>query len=133
MPTIDQPQLRIDADVTGPNPTATLTVDYTVHWNDYERTSHQSYSEYWNVIGADSSSGEDGQDDTIMGAGAAYFHRLASDGSATTDRQLVIELDFEELDEDPGSNLDEIKVEVSLTPVPVTQVEELSNRVLISG
>ena len=117
MPTIDKPQLRIDADITGPNPKATLTVTYTVHWDDYDQRSRQLYSEGWKVIGADSA--------CRRGRHGRHRHRprrrghrpFSSEGQASTEREIVIELDVDTLDEDPGSNADEIKVQVSLDPV----------------
>ena len=133
MPTIDKPQLRIDADITGPNPKATLTVTYTVHWDEYDQHSRQLFSEGWKVIGADSGAGEDGTDDTVTGRGAADIVRFSSEGQASTEREIVIELDVDTLDEDPGSNTDEIKVLVSLDPVGPFRAEETSNRVLIAA
>jgi hypothetical protein len=133
MPTMDKPRLRIDADVTGPDPKATLTVTYTVHWDDYDQRSHQLYSEGWKVIGADSGAGEDGTDDTITSRGAADIVRFSSEGRASTEREIVIELDLPRLDEDPGTNTDEIKVEVSLDPVGPFAVEETSNRILVAA
>ena len=133
MPTIDDLQLRIDADITGPNPKATLTVTYTVLWDEYDQRSRQLYSEGWKVIGADSAAGEDGEDDTVTGRGAADIVRFSSEGQSSTEREIVIELDVDVLDEDPGSNTDEIKVLVSLDPVGPFRVEETSNRVLIAA
>ena len=45
----------------------------------------------------------------------------------------MIELDLPSLDEDPGANTDEIKVEVSLDPVGPFAVEETSNRILVAA
>lgn len=133
MASLDKPTLRIDADVVGPNPTATLTIGYTVHWDAYDQASRQEYREGWKIIGADSAGGEDGTDDTITGMGAATFVWISSDGSASSEHEIVVELDFDELDEDPGSNLDEIKAEDSLTPRVPARVAETSNRVLVSA
>jgi len=133
MATRHKPQLRIDADITRPEPQATRTLTHTVHWDEYDQRSHQLYSEGWKVIGADSGTGEDGTDDTITGRGAADIVRFSSEGRSSTEREIVIELDVSSLDEDPGSNTDEIKVEVSLDPVGPFAVEETSNRVLVSA
>ncbi|HEY5787577.1 MAG TPA: hypothetical protein VIT65_22655 [Microlunatus sp.] len=133
MAELDKPQLRIDADVTGPNPSATLTVTYTAHWDTYDQNSRQQYREFWKVVGADQGVGEDGVDDFIRQTPAHEFIFVASDGSASSVHEIVIEMELPALDEDPGANIDEIKVEVSLTPETPDRVEELSNRVLISA
>ena len=104
-----------------------------MHWDDYDQRSHQLYSEGWKVIGADSGAGEDGTDDTITSRGAADIVRFSSEGRASTEREIVIELDLPRLDEDPGVNTDEIKVEVSLDPVGPFAVEETSNRILVAA
>lgn len=133
MATINRPQLRADVDVTGANPTATLTVTYTVDWDDYDRNSRQLYQESWALFGADGGPGEDGTDDRITGRGAADIVRFGSDGSASTEREIVIEIDPDQLDEDPGAaNTDELKVEVTLSPVGPFGDAELSNRVLVT-
>ncbi|HEY5848246.1 MAG TPA: hypothetical protein VIT42_15780, partial [Microlunatus sp.] len=87
----------------------------------------------WKVVGADQGVGEDGVDDFIRQTPAHEFIFVASDGSASSVHEIVIEMDLPALDEDPGANIDEIKVEVSLTPETPDRVEELSNRVLISA
>ena len=104
-----------------------------MHWDDYDQASHQLYSEGWKVIGADSGAGEDGTDDTVTGRGAADIERFSSEGRASSEREIVIELDVDTLDEDPGSNTDEIKVLVSLDPVGPFHAEETSNRVLVTA
>lgn len=133
MATMDQPQLRIDADITGANPHATLTVNYTVQWSDYDRQSHQPYEEVWVIWGADQQAGEDGVDDRIVGLGALGRRLIASDGSASSDFEIVIERDVADLDEDFGAAQDEIKVEVVLEPKAAARVSELSHRVLIAA
>ena len=85
------------------------------------------------MLGADSGAGEDGTDDTITSRGAADINRFSSQGRSTSEHEIVIELDVAELDEDPGSNIDEIKVSVSLDPVGPFRAEEASNRVLVTA
>ncbi|HYI52599.1 MAG TPA: hypothetical protein VEX57_01435, partial [Microlunatus sp.] len=105
----------------------------TVHWSDYDRNSHQPYEERWVIWGADQGSGEDGVDDNLVSAGALDRRRIASDGSASSDFEIVLEREIWELDEDGGAAQDEIKVEVILEPKAALRVSEISHRVLIAA
>jgi hypothetical protein len=134
MPTIDQPRLRIDADAVGANPQATLTVTYDVHFSESDVAANQQYRETWRIVGADGSPGEDGTDDTVQSIPAASPSVIfGPDGAEDVTREIVIERDLSDLDEDPGANQDEIKVEVFLTPVNGFSAAATSNRVLVNA
>lgn len=133
MATIDSLQLRIDVDAVGPNPRATLMVSYTAHWDAYDRASRQAYQQEWVIWGGDAGPGEDGEDDRITGSGALDDTQVSSDGSASSQHELELVIDLPDLDEDPGSALDEIKVEVKLVPMTPRTVSETTNRVLVNA
>lgn len=131
MATIDRPRLRIEADAVGQNPQAVLTITYTVRYDAYDQASNQQYRESWRLVGVDAHEG--GDDDTLQTTPAAQPPVIfGSDGAATARRQIVIQRDLADLDEDPNST-DEIKVEVILTPQLPTTIRELSNRVLVNA
>lgn len=133
MATIDKPELRIDVDAIGPHPRATLTVTYTVHWDDFDRASHQGYQQEWVIWGGDAGPGEDGEDDRITGSALTDETQVSSDGSARSEHRFEVIIDLPDLDEDAGAALDEIKVEVKLIPVTPRTVSETSNRVLVNA
>ncbi|MGH9258545.1 MAG: hypothetical protein ACRD08_01410 [Acidimicrobiales bacterium] len=59
--------------------------------------------------------------------------RFSSGGQASVDREIVIELDLDELDEDnDAQNPDEIRVSVTLEPVGPFDDSQESNRVLLT-
>ncbi len=131
MARISDVSLSIDAEVLGNDPQATLTVNYTAEFDLYDRTSNQLYEEGWRVFGADGGAGEDQVDDTIQTTPAGQALRFQADGQSRVDREIVIQLDTAELDEDV-QNPDEIKASVSLTPVGPFDDSQLSNRVVLS-
>ena len=58
---------------------------------------------------------------------------MSSDGSAWSEHRFEVIIDLQDLDEDAGAALDEIKVEVKLIPVTPRTVSETSNRVLVNA
>lgn len=134
MASISDVDLSIEADAVGNDPQAVLTVTYTAEFDEYDQTSNQLYQETWRVFGADRGAGEDGVDDTIQSTpAAAPVVRFSSGGQASVDREIVIELDLDELDEDnDAQNPDEIRVSVTLEPVGPFDDSQESNRVLLT-
>jgi hypothetical protein len=133
MASINDVDLSIEADAVGNDPQAVLTVTYTAEFDEYDQTSNQLYQESWRVFGADRGAGEDGIDDTIQRNPVAVPVRFSSGGQASVDREIVIELDLDELDEDnDAQNPDEIRVSVNLVPVGPFDDSQESNRVLLT-
>jgi hypothetical protein len=130
----------------GPNLEANITVDYDIVFSSFDQNSNLQYSEVCRLIGDDSgiNPAEDGTDDAIPGGqlvpvvGPPPFpiqipSLIASDGRPSVHRQFTKTLPLSALNEDqpPVPNPDEIRAQVSLTPVlPSTLVRESSQVVL---
>ena len=69
MATIERARLSIDADATGAHPRATLTVTYTVFYDEFDQASHQRYRQTWRIVGVDGE--EDNTVQTTPGGRAA--------------------------------------------------------------
>jgi hypothetical protein len=131
MASISNVDLRIEADAVGPDPQAVLTVTYDVTWDDYDQGSNQLYQQGWRVFGSDRAAGEDGVDDTLQTTPALEIVRFSSNGHPTSEREIVITRDLSVLNEDSGT--DEIRVEVSLSPVGPFGDSAESNRILVTA
>jgi hypothetical protein len=147
--------LEIEVVNDGADLKANVTVDYQIDFSSYDQHSNQLYTEVCRLIGDDTgiTPPEDGVDDAIPGGqllpvpivpnGPGPFpvpipfpiiSTVASDGNAFVKRHLEKTLPLSALDEDkpPVPNPDEIRAQVTLTPVlPVAVVRE-SNQVLLN-
>jgi hypothetical protein len=137
----------------GPNLEANITVDYDIDFSSYDQHSNQSYTEVCRLTGDDTgiNPAEDGVDDAIPGGQLLPnpivigpppnppivipgISVVASEGRTSLHRHLTKTLPLSALNEDqpPALNPDEIRAQVTLTPVlPVAVVRE-SNQVLLN-
>ena len=136
--------LTLDIEVVndGANLVANVTASYRINWSSYDQNSNQPYRESCVLIGDDTgiTPAEDGTDDSIpngtlfpqllfppfpvVNGGLAsplipLFNTTASNGQAFTDRTHTKTLNLSALDEDqaPVLNPDEIRAQVTMTPV----------------
>jgi hypothetical protein len=126
----------------GANLVANVTASYRINWSSYDINSNQPYREVCKLIGDDSgiTPPEDGTDDNISNGQLfpqllfppfptvpgpvispliPLFNTVAAEGQAFVDRvhQKSINLSNLDEDQDPVLNPDEIRAQVSLTPV----------------
>ena len=113
MARISNVELSVVRDVAN----ADIQIDYDIDWDSYDQASNQLYQESWKLIGDDTGpAGEDGQDETLTGQGAADIVRFAAYGQPTTHRHLAFTIPVEALDDDTTGE-DEVRAVVTLTPV----------------
>ena len=139
--------LTLDVEVVndGANLVANVTAAYTIGFSDYDVSSNQPYREACKLIGDDTgiTPAEDGVDDAIANGQLfpqllfpspgpfplpiPLFNTVQSNGQASIDRVHTKTISLSNLDEDqaPVPNPDEIRAQVSLTPVlPVAVIRE---------
>jgi hypothetical protein len=139
--------LTIDVVNNGPDLQANVTVEYDIPFSKYDQDSNQPYAEVCRLIGKDAPP-EDGTDDSIPG-GQLFpvlifpplplapipfpvpSNTIASDGRTSVHRKFTKTLPLSALNED-ASGQDEIRAQVTLSPVlPVTVIRE-SNQVALN-
>jgi hypothetical protein len=136
--------LAIEVVNNGANLEANVTVEYDITFSSYDQHSNQPYTELCRLIGDDTGivPAEDGVDDSIPGGQLfptgpfpfPVFSTIASEGRATVHRVHKKTLPLSALNEDQtaASNPDELRAQITLTPViPVATVRE-SNQVLLN-
>jgi hypothetical protein len=145
MATTNNLTLTIDVVNDGPDLEANITVEYDIAFSVYDQDSNQPYTEVCRLIGKDAPP-EDGADDAIPG-GQLFpvllfpplpigpipipTNQIASDGRPSVHRKFTKTLPLSALNED-ASGQDEIRAQVTLTPVlPVTVIRE-SNQVALN-
>ena len=146
--------LTLDVEVVndGANLVANVTAAYRINWSTYDQESEQPYREVCKLIGDDTgiTPAEDGVDDAIAngqlfpqllfppvpGPGPLpgpiplpipLFNTVASNGQSSIHRVHTKTINLTSLDEDkaPTPNPDEIRAQVTLTPVlPVAVIRE---------
>lgn len=136
----------------GPNLEARITVDYVIEFSSYDQHSNQPYTEVCRLIGDDTgiTPPEDGMDDSIPNGQLLpvpiiigplpnppvipFLNTIASEGRATLARHLTRTLPLSALNEDqpPVPNPDEIRAQVTLSPVAPVAVTRESNQVLLN-
>jgi hypothetical protein len=136
--------LTLDVEVVndGANLVANVTASYRLNWSSYDINSNQPYREVCKLIGDDSgiTPAEDGTDDNITNGQlfpqllfptfpaapgpvisplVPLFNTVAAEGQPFLDRVHTKTINLSNLDEDqaPVANPDEIRAQVSLTPV----------------
>jgi hypothetical protein len=139
--------LTLDIEVVndGANLVANVTASYRINWSSYDQNSNQPYRESCVLIGDDTgiTPPEDGTDDSIpngtlfpqllfppfpINGGVTpvigsplipVLNTTASNGAAFTDRVHSKTINLSNLDEDqdPVPNPDEIRAQVTMTPV----------------
>jgi hypothetical protein len=153
--------LTLDIEVVndGANLVANVTASYRINWSSYDQNSNQPYRESCVLIGDDTgiTPAEDGSDDAIPN-GTLFpqllfppfpvvtggltspliplFNTTSSNGQAFTDRVHTKSIPLGNLDEDPGAgvNPDEIRAQVTMTPVlPVAVTRESAQFLLNVG
>jgi hypothetical protein len=127
--------LAIQVVNNGPNLEANVSVEYDIVFSSYDQNSNQPYAEACRLIGDDTGivPAEDGVDDAIPG-GQLFplfpippFNQVSSNGAASVHRVRTRTLPLSNLNEDqaPTPNPDEIRAQVTLTPVlPVAVARE---------
>jgi len=150
--------LEVEVVNDGADLKAKVTVDYQIDFSDYDQHSNQVYTEVCRLIGDDTgiTPPEDGVDDAIPGGQLIpappivvpgpgpipipipipfpFISTVASNGRPSLKRHVEKTLPLSAVDEDkpPTLNPDEIRAQVTLTPVlPVAVVRE-SNQVLLN-
>ena len=128
--------LVIDVVNDGANLKAKVTVEYDIDFNSYDQHSNQPYTELCRLMGDDSgiTPAEDGVDGAISGGQLfptvfpfPVSRMIASEGRTSVHRKHIKTLPLSALDEDspPVLNPDEIRAQITLTPVsPVARVRE---------
>jgi hypothetical protein len=117
----------LDISLTGTN--ATVTIDYDIVWNSFDRAANQPYREFVNLVGDDG-----GEDDPLNGGVISPTSPflpviVRSNGQATSHRHFVRTIPASILDEDTGIivDIDEIKARARLTPVQPATATGISN------
>jgi hypothetical protein len=143
MATVSNLTLAIQVVNNGPNLEAKVEVEYDIVFSSFDQNSNQPYTELCRLIGDDSGivPAEDGVDDVIVG-GQLFpppiiippFNQVASNGVATLHRKRTKTLPLSALNEDQVAvpNPDEIRAQVSLTPVQPVSVSRQSNLVTLN-
>ena len=139
--------LTLDLEVVndGANLVANVSAEYDIEFDSYDINSNQPYREACKLIGDDTgiTPAEDGVDDAIANGQLfpqllfpspgpfplpiPLFNTVQSDGLASIDRVHTKTISLSNLDEDqsPVPNPDEIRAQVSLTPVlPAAVIRE---------
>jgi hypothetical protein len=146
--------LTLDLDVVndGANLVANVTAEYDLEFDSYDINSNQPYRETCKLIGDDTgiTPAEDGVDDAIVNGQLfpqllfppvpapgplpgpiplpiPLFNTVASNGQSSIHRVHTKTINLTSLDEDkaPTPNPDEIRAQVTLTPVlPVAVIRE---------
>ena len=151
--------LTLDIEVVndGANLVANVTATYRINWSSYDQNSNQPYRESCVLIGDDTgiTPAEDGTDDPIpngtlfpqllfppfpvVSGGIAsplipLFNTTASNGQPFTDRVHTKSINLSNLDEDqdPVLNPDEIRAQVTMTPVLPAAVTRESSQFAIN-
>jgi hypothetical protein len=144
MASISNLSLEIEVVNDGANLVANVEASYRINWSSYDQNSNQPYRESCVLIGDDTGivPAEDGTDDPILGGQlfpqllfppfpvvdggspvvsplVPLFNTTASNGNAFTDRVHTKSIPLSNLDEDqdPVPNPDEIRAQVTMTPV----------------
>ena len=142
MATVTNLTLAIQVVNNGPNLEAQIEVEYDIVFSSFDQNSNQPYSELCRLIGDDTgiAPAEDGADDLIPG-GQLFpviilppFNQVASNGQASVHRTRTRTLPLSALNEDQGAvaNPDELRAQVTLTPVPPVSVVRESSQVLLN-
>ena len=127
MANITDVRLNVAPDVAN----ADIEIDTDIEFDNQDLASNQLFQLHWKLIGPDRLAGEDGEDDTLIGQGAADIIRFAADGQTATTHHLAFTIPLDELDEDT-SGQDEVRAVVTLTPVGPFGDSEESNKVSLT-
>jgi hypothetical protein len=140
MATVSDLTLTIDVVNDGPDLEARITVEYDIDFSSYDQNSNQPYREVCRLIGDDTgiAPAEDGVDDLIPNGQLFPFllfpGQVASDGKATVHRTRTKTIPLSSLNEDSqaGANPDEIRAQVTLSPILPVAVSRESSQVLLN-
>ncbi len=109
---------------------ASVDVVYEIAFDSFDQNSNQSYVEVCRVIGDDTATGDvPGEDTTIGFLTPMFVTDTRSDGKPTLKRTWKKAFRVSDLDEDRGTNVDEIRALVTLTPVLPAATKRESNLV----
>jgi hypothetical protein len=143
MASVSNLTLAIQVVNNGANLEANVEVEYDIVFSSFDQNSNQPYTELCRLIGDDTGivPAEDGVDDVIVG-GQLFpppiilppFNQVASNGLAMVHRKRTRTLPLSALNEDQGAvpNPDELRAQVSLTPVLPIAVSGQSNLVTLN-
>ena len=120
-PMIDDLELTIRKDVAN----AEVTVEYDIHWSNFDQLTNLPYSERWELVGVDTVG------NTTLYVGPMLVGGISSNNNDTTHRTHVQTIAWTELDEDVAD--DEIAVVVTLTPQLPVQRTRQSPQVVVSS
>jgi hypothetical protein len=136
--------LAIEVVNNGANLEANVTVEYDITFSSYDQHSNQPYTELCRLIGDDTGivPAEDGVDDSIPGGQLfptgpfpfPLFSTIASEGRASVHQVHKKTLPLSALNEDqpPAPNPDELRAQITLTPVTPVAIVRESNQVLLN-
>ena len=138
--------LAIDVVNDGPELQANVTVEYDITFSSYDQHSNQPYTELCRLIGDDTgiTPAEDGVDDRITGGQLfppfppvgpfPVSNTIASNGQASVHRTRTKTLPLSALDRDtpPEPNPDEIRAQITLTPLTPRPLVKESDQVAIN-
>lgn len=149
MATVSDLTLQIDVVNNGATLEANVVVEYDVDFSSYDQNSNQPYTEVCRLKGDDSGivPAEDGTDDVIPNGQLfplqlfpvpgqplplILFPQTASNGATSVHRVREKTLDLSNLNEDQvGAIRDEIRAEVTLSPVAPVAVTRESAQVVL--
>ena len=150
MASVSNLTLAIEVVNDGPDLEANVTVDYDIVFSSFDQKSNLPYSEVCRLIGDDTGINppEDGVDDAIPGGQLTPViltpgpfpvpiplpSLIASDGRTSVHRHFTKTLPLSALNEDqpPVSNPDELRAQVSLSPVLPSALLRESNQVVLN-
>ena len=122
----------VELKVTLKEDDALVSVTYEIAFDSYDQNSNQAYVEVCRLIGDDTGTGDPPGPDQVLGFVTPLFVTdSASNGKASVQRKWKKTFRKTDLDEDrvAGTNPDEIRALVTLTPVQPAAVSRESNLV----
>jgi hypothetical protein len=109
---------------------AAVEVTYEVAFDSYDQHSNQAYVEVCRLIGDDTATGDPpGPDQTLGFLTPLFVTDTAADGKPSRRRDWKKTFRKTDLDEDRGPNADELRAQVTLTPVAPAAAKAESNLV----
>jgi hypothetical protein len=127
MASISDVRLSVVEDVAN----AEIGIETDIEFDTYDMATNQLDNWHWKLIGPDRLAGEDGEDDTLTGQGAADIVRISADGQASKTHHFELTLPLQELDEDLTGE-GEVRAVITITPVGPFGDSEESNKVTLT-
>jgi hypothetical protein len=109
---------------------AAVEVGYEIAFDSFDQHSNQAYVEVCRLIGDDTATGDlPGPDTTIGFLTPLFVTNTAAEGKPALKRDWKKTFRKSDLDEDRGPNVDELRAQVTLTPVAPAAAKAESNLV----